>query len=104
MHLDTVVHELYKRLSLHHGLTFFCYMQVLLRIRECFGSNYLTLVMLPIFRSANGDDFDDANMSFRFSNRVKGTFSKVHDLMLRSVDLYLSMLGFSTIIPLAIGD
>jgi hypothetical protein len=46
--------------------------KVLLRISECFGGNYLTLVMLPIFRSATGDDFNDAHMSFGFSNRVKG--------------------------------
>ncbi|KAG0609564.1 hypothetical protein M758_8G193900 [Ceratodon purpureus] len=46
--------------------------KVLLRISECFGGNTLTLVVLPIFRSASGDDFDDAHMSFRFSNRVKG--------------------------------
>lgn len=46
--------------------------KVLLKINDCFGVNYLRLVMLPIFRAANGDDFDDAHMSFRFSNRVKG--------------------------------
>lgn len=57
-------------------LIFFRDMQVLLTINDCFGVNYLRLVMLPIFRAANGDDFDDAHMSFRFSNRVKGTFVK----------------------------
>jgi len=51
-------------------------MQVLLRISECFGGNYLTLVMLPIFRSASGNDFDDVHMSFGFSNRVRGTCAK----------------------------
>lgn len=50
-------------------------MQFLLRISEYFGGNYLNLVMLPIFRSASGDDFDDAYMSFGFSNRVRGTNS-----------------------------
>jgi hypothetical protein len=82
LHLDTVVNE--PCISFK-PLTFFYYMQVLLRISECFGSNFLTLVMLPIFRSANGDDFDDAHMSFRFSTRVKGTYSKVHDLVSRNL-------------------
>lgn len=46
--------------------------QVLLEINECFGSSYHTFVVLPIFRSANGDNIDDLHMSFKFVSRIKG--------------------------------
>lgn len=66
-------------------------MQFLLRISEYFGGNYLTLVMLPIFRSASGDDFDDVLMSFGFSNRVRGTSA---NFMRNSMKILKTNVGF----------
>lgn len=58
--------------------------QVLLEINECFGNSYHTFVVLPVFRSANGDNIDDLHMSFKFVSRIKG----------KSIDWLLCFLRF----------